>query len=164
MTSFPQQRAGEMGEPAGALLAQGEQDDFSQRAAEELQAQVAADEEGSYYVSTHCQTCEELQVQLTEMTNENTRLAEENARLRGQMGLTERATKACGRGARFCHPNKRLSSNPAGRGRAQNESHERNGRSQQLEKEHEETKLVLQRKGEGVEGLQRARTEVWREH
>ena len=128
LTSFPQQRAGERGEPAGALLACDEQDDLSEKAAEELQAQAAADEEDSSHVSTHSPTCEELQVQLTEMTNANTQLAEENARLCGQMGLTERATKASGRGARFCHPNKRLSANPAGRGKAQTESHERNGR------------------------------------
>ncbi|KAM6044703.1 maestro heat-like repeat-containing protein family member 2B [Theristicus caerulescens] len=39
-----------------------------------------------------------------------------------------RLTSASGRGARFCHPNKRPSSNPAGRGRARTESHERKGR------------------------------------
>ena len=51
--SFPQQRAAEMGEHTGALLAQDEQDDFSQRAAEELQAQVAADEESYQLVKSY---------------------------------------------------------------------------------------------------------------
>ncbi|KAK4805587.1 hypothetical protein QYF61_016437 [Mycteria americana] len=62
LTSFSQQRAGERGEPAGALLAQDKQDDLSEKAPEELQAQAAADEEGSSHVSTHSPTCEELQV------------------------------------------------------------------------------------------------------
>jgi len=121
---------------------------------------VAADEEGARYVSTHCPTCEDLQVQLTEMANENSRLAEENALLRGQMGLAERAPVAGGRGVRFCHLNKRLSSNPAGRGRAQTESQVRNGRSEQLQKKHEETKSVLQRKQEEGKCLQRAQAEA----
>ena len=165
MTSFPQQRAGEMGEPARALLAWDEQDDFSQRVAEELQAQVAADEEGSYYVSTHSRTCEELQVQLTGMTNANTRLAEENACLCGQMGLTERATKASGRGA-----DSAIQTNVCLQTQLEEAEHELKAmremaeRSQQLEKEHEETKLALQRKGEEVESLRRAQTEVCREH
>ncbi|XP_059682120.1 RIMS-binding protein 3A-like, partial [Gavia stellata] len=89
VASFPQQSDGETGEADGALLAQDKQDDSSRKAAVELQAQVAADEEGSYDVSTHSRTREQLQVQLTEMTNGNTRLAQENARLRGQMALTE---------------------------------------------------------------------------
>jgi len=51
--SFPQQRAAEMGELTRALLAQDEQDDFSHRAAEDLQAQVAADEEGYQLVRSY---------------------------------------------------------------------------------------------------------------
>ena len=104
---FPQQRAGEVEQPSGALLAQDKQDGFSEKAAEELQAQVAADEEGSHYVSTHCPTCQQLQVKLKEARNENTRLAEENARLHRQMGLAERAPKVSGRGARFCQREKK---------------------------------------------------------
>ena len=162
-TSFPQQRAGETGEPAGALLAQDEQDDFSQKAAEELQAHVAADEEGSHYVSTHYRTCEELQVPLMEVTNENTRLAEENARLRGQVGSTERATKASGKGGRFCK-NICLQMQLEEAERKLKAMRETAESSQQLEKEHEETKLALQRKEEEVESLQKAQTEVCREH
>jgi len=112
-------------QPAGSLLAQDKQDDFSKKAAEELQAQGAADEEGSHYVSTHCPTCQQLQVQLMEATNENTPLAEENARLCWQMGLAERAPKVSGRGARFCH----------------------------LEKKHKETKSAFQGRGGRPAGL-----------
>ena len=90
MKSFPQQRAGEGREPAGALLAQDQQSEAPQKAAEELQAQPAADEEGSYDVSSLSQRCEELEVQLLEMTDKNTRLAEENSRLRGQMRWAEK--------------------------------------------------------------------------
>ena len=67
---------------------QDKQNEVSQKAAEELQAQLAAEEEGSYYLSHLSQRCEELQVQLMEMTNENTRLAEENSHLCGQMCWT----------------------------------------------------------------------------
>lgn len=90
MKLFPQQRAKEMREPAGTLLTQDKQNKVSQKVAEELQAQMAAEEEGSYYLSTLSQRCEELQVQLMEMTNKNTTLAEENSHLHGQMHWTER--------------------------------------------------------------------------
>ena len=103
-------------------------------------------------------------MQLTETTNKNTQLAEEITRLRGQMGLAERAPKASGRGVRFCHLNKGLSSDPAGRDRAPTERHMRNGRSQQLEKKHEETKSALQRKEEEHTCLQKAQAEAHREH
>ena len=58
--------------------------------AEKLQAQLAAEEEGSYYVSTLGQRCEESVVQLIKMMDENTRLAEENSRLHGQMCCAEK--------------------------------------------------------------------------
>ncbi|KAM6276167.1 peripheral-type benzodiazepine receptor-associated protein 1-like [Spheniscus humboldti] len=90
MKSFPQQRAGERRESAGVLLAQDQQNEVSQKAAEKLQTQRAADEEGSYWVSSLSQRCEQLEVQLLEMTDENTRLAEENSRLRGQMCWAEK--------------------------------------------------------------------------
>ena len=80
------------------------------------------------------------------------------------MGLAERAPKASGRGVRFCQLNKRLSSDPAGRDRATTERHARNGRSQQLEKTHEETKSALLRKEEEHTCLQRAQAEAHREH
>lgn len=50
--SFPQQRAGDRREHAGALLAQDQQNKASPKAAEELQAQLAASDEGSQYVSS----------------------------------------------------------------------------------------------------------------
>ncbi|KAK4825535.1 hypothetical protein QYF61_000112 [Mycteria americana] len=90
MKSFLQQRAGERRESARALLAQDQQNEVSQKAAEKLQAQLAAEEEGSYYMSTLSQKCGELQVQLMEMTDKNTRVAEENSRLRGQMRWAEK--------------------------------------------------------------------------
>lgn len=173
--SLPQQRGGEMAEPAGALLAQDKQHDFSEKAAEELQAQVAAGEEASGHGSAHSRTGEELEVQLSEVTSENTRLAEENARLRGQMGLTEhvRAENADLKG--------QLARVAAERDAAiqmkvclqtQLEEAERKleavremaERSQQLEKELEETKLALQRKEEQGKCLPRAQAEAHGEH
>ena len=68
MKSFPQQRDGER----GALLAQDQEKEASQKAAEELQAQVAADDKGLFYVSSLSPRCEELEVQLLDMTDENT--------------------------------------------------------------------------------------------
>lgn len=85
--SFPQQTAGERREPAGVLLAQDQQKEASQKAAEELQAQLAAD---TSCVSTLSQRCEELEVRLMQMTREKTRLAEENSRLREQMRGAEK--------------------------------------------------------------------------
>ena len=175
MASFPQQGDGEMREPAGALLAQNKQHDFSQKAAEELQAQVAADEEGSYYVSTHSPTCEELQAQLTEMTNENTRLAEENARLRGQVALTEQVqaenADLKGQLARVAEErdsviqtNVCLQTQLEEAERKLKAMREMAERSQQLQKEHEETRLALQRKEEEDKCLQRAQAEAHREH
>lgn len=55
------QRAGEMREAAGALLEKDKQNEASLKVAEQLQAQPAAQEEGSY-LRTLGQRCEELQV------------------------------------------------------------------------------------------------------
>ncbi|GAB0190223.1 RIMS-binding protein 3A-like [Grus japonensis] len=173
--SFPQETGGEVREPDRALLAQDKQSDFSQKAVEELQAQEAADEGSSSYVNTRCRTCEELQVRLTEMTIENAQLAEENARLRGQVGLTEQVQVANAdlRG--------QLAQVAEERGsaiqmdvclRTQLEEAERElkamremaKRSQQLEAELEETKLALQRKEKEGKRWQRAQREAHREH
>ena len=173
--SLPQQRGGEMGEPAGALLAQDKQHDFSEKAAEELQAQVAAGEEASDHVSAHSRTGEELEVQLSEVTNENTRLAEENARLRGQMGLTEhvRAENADLKGqlARVAAERDAaiqmkvcLQTQLEEAERKLEAMREMAERSQQLEKELEETKLALQRKEEQGKCLPRAQAEAHGEH
>ncbi|KAM6104469.1 uncharacterized protein LJ206_020285 [Theristicus caerulescens] len=90
MKALPQQRAGESREPAGALLAQDQQSEASQKAAEKSQAQLAAEDEGSRYVSRLSQRCAELEAQLLETRGENSRLAEENSRLRGQMSWAEK--------------------------------------------------------------------------
>lgn len=85
LKTFPQQRAGERTEPAGTLLAQAQQNEVLQEDAENLQAQLAADDQGSYCVSTPSQRYEELEVHLVELMDENTRLAEENSHFHGQM-------------------------------------------------------------------------------
>ncbi|XP_053911565.1 trichohyalin-like isoform X1 [Cuculus canorus] len=132
------------------------QGDFTQEAAEELQARVAAGEERSY-ASTHCQTCEALQAQLAEMNNANTHLAEENAHLRRQMALTEEVQ------AENAHLKSKLA-------HVEVVENKLVGRikmaewSQELEKEREETKSTVQRKSEEGRCLQRAQTEEHREH
>ncbi|GAB0182113.1 RIMS-binding protein 3A-like [Grus japonensis] len=60
MKIFPQQRAGERREPAGALLAQAQQNEVSHKVAEELQAQLAADDEGSYCGDCRGGFCEKI--------------------------------------------------------------------------------------------------------
>jgi len=161
--------------PTGAVLAQDKQNEVSQKAAEELQAQVVADEESSYYVSTLNKRCEELQVQLMEMTNKNTRLSEENSCLPGQM----------------CWMEEIQAENANVKGQLTRVAEEQNSaiqdmsclqtqledaecklevmretveRRQQLEKEYKETKLVLQRKEKEDEFLQYAQAEVNRKH
>ena len=175
MASFPQQRDGDMGEPAGALLVGDRRDDFSHKVPEELQAQVAADEGGSSDVSTRCPACEELQLQLAEVTDANSRLVEENARLWGQMGWTQQvqAENADLKGhlARVAderdsaiRTNICLQTQLQEAERELKAMREMAERSQQLGKELEETKLALQRKEEEGRRLQRAETEVYREH
>ena len=150
---LPQPRGGEMGEPIRALLARDKRHDLAQKAAEGLEARAAADEEGSSDVSTPGQAGEELQVQLAKVTNENTHLAEENARLRGQMALTEQvqAENANLKGQLARLAEERDSTIQAticlftwleAAERELKAMRDRAERSQQLEREHEETKLA----------------------
>ncbi|PKU40741.1 peripheral-type benzodiazepine receptor-associated protein 1 [Limosa lapponica baueri] len=172
MKSLPQQRAGERRESARTLLEQEKQNEASQKVAEELQAQMAADKEGSHYVSTLRQKYEELKVQLMEMADKNTRLLEENALLRWQMHWAEKveAENVDLKGQLMKVAEKQNSATQAiSCLQTKLEDAERKlkalaERRQHLEKEGEETKPVLQRKEKQDEFLQHDQTDGKGEH
>lgn len=174
MKSLLQQSAGERKEPARALLEQKE-NEASQEVAEDLQSQMDADKEGSYYVSTLRQRYEELKVQLMEMADENIRPVEENSRLREQMQWAEKVEaenvnlkgqlrKVAEKENSARQDISCLQTKPEDAECELKALREMAERWQQLEKEGEETKAELQRKEKQDKFLQRAQTDGKREH
>uniref|UniRef100_A0A8C4J8P1 RIMB1 protein n=1 Tax=Dromaius novaehollandiae TaxID=8790 RepID=A0A8C4J8P1_DRONO len=122
-------------------------------------------------VSKKQKRCEELEVQLTEMMNENARLAKENSQLGGKTEWTEKVqsenTDLKVKLAQVTEErNSAIQATNCLQIKLEDLEHELKDmreiaeRKQQLENEHEETKLVLEKKEEEVKHLQRAQVEV----
>ncbi|XP_069718405.1 golgin subfamily A member 6-like protein 25 [Phaenicophaeus curvirostris] len=133
--------------------------DHRQDVAEELQARVVAHEEDSL-ASTDYQMCEALRVLLTKIRNAYSCLAQENAHLRRQVGLTEELQ---GENAALKRKLEQVAEVLEEVENTLKGTRQEAERREELEKEREEIKSMLLRKSVEGECLRRAQTEESRE-
>ncbi|XP_073472635.1 peripheral-type benzodiazepine receptor-associated protein 1 isoform X7 [Aquarana catesbeiana] len=185
--AFARQRAKDMREQASALLEKDKQIEILKQECEELQAKLSAGREVELRrkrkeceileqeVKKKQKRCEELEIKLQEVQSENERLVEENSRLCGSVKWAAQVE------AENADLKRHLSVVTEKRDSALKENHRLHSklenleqvlrhmrdvveRRQQLEKDHEDAIIALQKRQEEVKRLQQAQVEAKKEH